>query len=464
MTNFSYRRFPWITWMGLGVFALQAHAGAFSLYTEGSASAIQNFAAGIAAEGHDASVAWYNPAAMVLLKKPEMIIGGIGVTPTLNLSGTASFYQININDDELLPPYQESFKNLDGGREAVVPNLHVVMPLGDKYAYGISILVPYGLSSDWSNDSPLRYAGTLSSLRVIDVSPEIAGYLTDQLSVGAGVDFQWADVNFNNVIGSPAALEYGIVPPQPATLWDSPLDNHGTSYGVGFHVGALLAFFQNHTRFGFDYHYGVNQQFKGHSIINGVLADNNLENPNAELRSDLLSTNNIKFPDIMTFSVFQKVSEKIDMMGSIVYTLWSPFTSIQLNNIEVVNPRELEYMYTNAVTYQNYQNALRASFGMNYQLTDKWQLRWGGGYDQTPTNNRDRDSRLPDVDKFAIAVGAHWQYNEHLGLDVGYSYLLPVSDIQVNKYQALDSDNWINVNATGHGYAQLLGVQAVLRK
>jgi long-chain fatty acid transport protein len=464
MTNNFHTRLRRFSLIGLGFCTIQTFAGAFSLYTEGSVSAIQNFAAGIAAEGRDASVAWYNPAAMVLLKKPELVIGGIGVTPTLNLSGTASFYQININDDELLPPYQQTFKDIDGGREAIVPNLHLVMPLGDRFAYGLSVLVPYGLSSNWSDDSPLRYAGTLSSLRVVDVSPEIAGYVTDHFSLGAGVDFQWADVNFNNVIGSPAALEYGVTPPQPPTLWDSPLENHGTSYGVGFHVGALFTFLQDRTRFGFDYHYGVTQQFKGYSIINGVLADNNLENADAELRSDLLTSNHIKFPDIYTFSLFQKVSDKVDMMGSIVYSIWSPFNSIQLNNIAVVNPRELEYMYTNATTYQNYQNTLRASFGMNFQLTDKWQLRWGGGYDQTPTNNQDRDSRLPDLDKLAIAVGAHWQYNEHLGFDVGYSYLFPISDIQVNKYQQLDADNWITVNATGHGYAQLFGVQAVLRK
>ena len=101
MTNIFQTRLRRLSWMGLSFCTIQTFAGAFSLYTEGSVSAIQNFAAGIAAEGRDASVAWYNPAAMVLLKKPELVVGGIGVTPSLNLSGTASFYQININGFKL---------------------------------------------------------------------------------------------------------------------------------------------------------------------------------------------------------------------------------------------------------------------------------------------------------------------------------------------------------------------------
>lgn len=446
--------------ISVSTLSLNVFAGAFSLYTEGSASAVANYAAGIAAEGRDASVGWYNPAALVLLRKTEVVAGFVGVLPTATLSGSSSFYQIEPGFDELLPPYQQNFSNLNGGREAIVPNLHVAIPVGDRVTYGLSVLVPYGLSSDWPEDSALRYAGTYSSLKVVDLAPEMGGLITDNFAVGAGMDLQWADVNFNNVIGTPAALQFLEINP---TAFDSPLKNHGNSFGFGFHAGFLMKWHEDRTRFGFNYAYGVTHQFQDSSNLTGLLADPNFENKNATFVSNMLKSNDIKFPDVMTFSLFQQVNDKIALMGSVVYTLWSSFDKIVLQNIGVYQAETDSLGYADAVTVQNYQNALRASVGINYQISDHWQLRAGGGYDQTPTNSVDRDTRLPDVDKLAIAGGAHWDYNEHWGFDAGYSYLWPLDDVKINKTQILDTYNYLNVVATGHAYVQLFAAQLVWR-
>ena len=449
-----------LKFLSVSSLSLNVFAGSFSLYTEGSASAVGNYAAGIAAEGRDASVGWYNPAALVLLRKPEIVAGFVGVLPRASLSGTASFYQIDPNYDELLPPYQQTFSNLNGGREAIVPNLHLALPIGDKVTYGLSVLVPYGLSSNWSEDSALRYAGTYSSLKVVNLAPEIGGLITDHFAIGAGMDLQWADVDFNNVIGAPAALQYRSAEADP-TAFDSPLKNHGNSFGFGFHAGFLMKWHDDRTRFGFNYAYGATHQFEGSSLITGLLADPNFEDKNATFLSNLLKSNDIKFPDVMTFSLFQQVNDKIALMGSVVYSLWSSFDKIILQNIGVYQVETDSLGYADAVTVQNYQNALRASVGINYQISEHWQLRAGGGYDQTPTNPIDRDTRLPDVDKLAIAGGAHWDYNEHWGFDAGYSYLWPLADAIINKTQILDNYNYLNVVATGHAYVQLFAAQLV---
>ena len=450
------RLYSSILLLSLGTFSVDVLAGGFSLYTEGSASAVGNYAAGIAAEGRDASVGWYNPAAMVLLQKPEIVLGAVGVMPVASLSGTAGFYQREPGYDELLPPYIQSFSNIDGAREAIVPNLHLVLPVGERLRYGLSIISPLGLSTNWGEDSPLRYAGTFSKLQVINVSPEMGGLINDHLAIGWGLDLQWASVDFDNVLGIPAGAQ---LTDQKPSEFDSPLKNHGKAFGAGFHAGVLLKLNADRTRFGFNYEYGVTQSFKGSSSLSGVLADDLLQNKDAYASTNELYTNDIRFPDILTFSLYQQVNDKVALMGSIVYSIWSPFNTIVLNNVVAYSAENGQVDLQSASAIQNYQNALRASFGMNYQLTEQWQFRWGGGYDQTPTNNTDRDIRLPDVDKFAIAVGAHWQSTQHLGFDIGYSYLLPVDNTVINKRQDLDSNNWVEVNATGHSYAQLFAAQ-----
>ena len=68
-----------------------SQAGGFSLYTESSVVALGNYGAGVAAEAADASIGWYNPAGLVLIKKPQLILGGIGVFPSTKLSGNSTY-------------------------------------------------------------------------------------------------------------------------------------------------------------------------------------------------------------------------------------------------------------------------------------------------------------------------------------------------------------------------------------
>lgn len=425
-------------------------AGAFSLYTEASASAVGNYAAGVAAEGRDASIGWYNPAALVLLHQTEVVGGVVGVSPTANLSGQASFYQ---NGGAGFLQYRENFQNLNGGREAIVPNFHLAIPVGERVTYGFSAVAPMGLATNWPQDSALRYAGTLSALRVVDLSPEMGGRITDQFAVGWGLDVEYSDVHFDNILGAPTT------PGAAATAFDTQLTNYGQSYGLGFHAGFLVLSKDENTRFGFNYQYGITHQFMDSSKLSGPLADPDNFNPSAVFVSPFLESNLVKFPDILTFSLYQQIGPQVAMMGSLVYTLWSPLKTIELRNVAAYDVTS-GLVYANVQTLQNYRNALRFSYGMNYNLSDKSQLRWGVGYDQTPTNSIDRDIRLPDVDKIAFALGLQWKYNQHWVIDAGYSYLFPAADVSIHKTQVLDSNNYLQVDATGHAYAQLLAIQA----
>lgn len=138
---------PIKTLVGAAIAAIMAnhvaHAGAFSLYTESSAAAIGNFAAGVAAEGRDSSIAWFNPAGMVLIHQSEAVVSGVGVFPSTKLGGTSTF------NTEGFPPYVQSFQGLQGAQDAVVPAVHYVRPLGERAAFGFSVVSPFGLSTDW---------------------------------------------------------------------------------------------------------------------------------------------------------------------------------------------------------------------------------------------------------------------------------------------------------------------------
>ena len=76
--SFNYL-YIFVALTGMGGVYSDAYSGAFSLYTEGSASAVGNFAAGVAAEARDASIGWYNPAGLALIRNQQVVLGATGV-------------------------------------------------------------------------------------------------------------------------------------------------------------------------------------------------------------------------------------------------------------------------------------------------------------------------------------------------------------------------------------------------
>lgn len=442
-----------------GVIATSAaHAGAFSLYTESSAIALGNYAAGAAAEATDASTGWYNPAGLVLVKDQQAIFGGAGVFPVAKLNGTSTFSTLGTDS------YIQTFNGLNGAENGFVPSFHYALPLGDKAAFGFSVVSPFGLSTDWGVNSPVRYEATLSELLTANFSPELAAYLTDNFSFGAGLDLQYAKVKFNRIIGVPTALPLDI-----ANVDDTLTYNRGTSFGVGYHLGVMGMFNDTHTRVGLNYQSRLKHKFNGYSQLSGPLANtgnlNNSPLPDTVRRNINLSSNDIEMPGVLTLSAYQDLNDTFALLGSLVYTDWTGFNTIQLNGVAAPSPDNAGNVIPvtiNSTSPQNYNGAWRAALGVNYKVNDLWKVRVGGGYDQTPTNNIDRDVRLPDVDRFALSIGAHYQMKPTVGFDAGYTHLFAVNDPTMNRTDVLTSTSSYNVLATGGSVsADLVGLQVV---
>lgn len=448
----------------LGLMTNASYAGGFSLYTESSPAAIGNFAAGIAAEAADASTGWYNPAGLTLINQPQVVFGGVGVFPSSKLTGSSQY------NTPLTPtPYVRSYSNMNGAEDAFVPAFHYALPLNERITLGLSLVSPFGLSTKWGRQDPVRYAATFSELLTTNLSPEIGAKINENFALGAGLDIQYARVKFNSVLGSPALLQayaqlpFGITP----TALDSYSYNKGDSYGVGFHVGGLFMFNESHTRLGLNYQSKMRHKFQGHSRLTGALATPGLTplnpvsipdaNPSAVYWSNSLFSNHIEFPDVITLSGYHTVDEKLALLGSVVYTGWNSFKTIQLNNVAAYDSAKMQQTQINSTSTQNYKNAWRFAVGANYQLNEQWMLRVGGGYDETPTNNADRDVRLPDSDRWALSLGTHYQWRPDLGVDVGWTHLW-AENTTINKTIPLGTSEF-TVNARGKAHADLVGAQ-----
>ena len=449
----------------IGVFSTGvAQASGFALYGESSGYTVGNYAAGVAAEAADASTGWYNPAGLALIRDKQAVFGGTGIFPVVKIDGSSTFATTGA------PSYIQRYNGVNGGYDGFVPASHFALPVGERTTLGLSITAPFGLSTDWKPNSPVRYSATYTEVLTATISPEMGSQITDHFALGAGLDFQYSRVKFNQMIGVPTL--FSILGENPAIV-DTFSNNKGSSWGLGFHVGVMSMFNDNHTRVGINYQSRVRHSFYGHSELKGKLANNfNLVDttlPAAGVwKNNDLFSDPIEFPDVVTLSGYQDINEQWALLGSVVYTGWHVFKEIQLNNVPAPNvgPALEEFPVTQANINnrvpQNFDDAWRVSVGANYHINPQWMVRVGGGYDQTPTNNTDRNTRLPDVDRWALAVGGHYQMKPNLGFDFGYTHLFSASNPSLNYTQRLSETSTYTINSgSGKFSADLVGAQVV---
>ena len=146
-----------------------ASAQAFGLNEIGSCAVARAFAI-TASPCQDASTIYWNPAAATTLTGWSAIAG----VASVSLNG--SFDQ------------DTTFRHFD----ADVPTEyipHVFVNYHDstsRWAYGLGVYVPYGLTSEWSDDFPGRFLALRAHLQTVYVQPNVAWKLNSKWSIGGG--------------------------------------------------------------------------------------------------------------------------------------------------------------------------------------------------------------------------------------------------------------------------------------
>ena len=158
--------------LALALLGLPAEAGAqaFGLNEIGTCAMSRGFAM-TASPCDDASRIYWNP-------------GALPTTNGFSFYGGAAVIKINgdFTRDTSFTTYKADPPT------AVVPHVFLDYRAG-KLAYGIGAYVPYGLTSQWSDNFPGRFSAKKASLQTIYVQPNISYQLNDDWSVGGGPVF-----------------------------------------------------------------------------------------------------------------------------------------------------------------------------------------------------------------------------------------------------------------------------------
>ncbi len=396
-----------------------ASAAGFALI-EQNASGLGNAYAGQAASAQDASTIFFNPAGMTLLPGRQ-VVGAVNlILPSGKFNNTRStaagggFTLAGGNGG-------------DAGALAAVPNMYLSWQINPAWFVGVGVNAPFGLATEYDAGWLGRFHAIKSEIKTINVNPSVAFKVSDNFSIGAGVNWQRAEAEITKAVNYTAVAAASGSAALAAAVGASnegsnKIDGNDSSWG--FNLGILFKP-QPNTTIGVSYRSAMNHTLSGSVVYNnrpaaitGALAIPALFNQ----VGDGPITAKLKLPASYSFAVKHQVNSKWDLLADATRTQWS---SIQSLDIIRSTGTALEN-----VPFQ-WKDTWRFGLGVNYRYDDAWTLRGGVAFDKSPVDDVYRIPRLPDEDRTWVSFGAQYRITKQGAIDFGYAHLF-VKDPSVN--------------------------------
>lgn len=427
----------------LGHWAFFGSAGGagFALI-ENSASGMGSAFAGAAALAEDPSTVWFNPAGMTLLQEQQVALALHGVMPSASFTDKGSYINPALTGDTVTP-YSLSGANDTTDVAALVPNFYYVVPIDDRFRFGLGINAPFGLETDYADDWVGRYHATNSQLKTININPALAWQASDSLSLGFGVNMQYIKADLSQKIDSGAVcLRFASTPtlfaqcvsegllPNTVTN-DSEGKVNGDDWSFGYNLG-LLYQFDASNRIGLAYRSEISQTLEGdgeftvNSDLRTILDRAGL----STLFTNTGVTAEADLPASASLSGVFAMNDRLTLLADITWTGWSSFQELRIVFDNPIQPA--------SVTDESWEDSVRYSLGLNYKESSRiWRL--GVAYDETPIPDpQHRTPRIPGNDRTWLALGVGLPVFETIWLDLGYAHLFvddtPIDHTDANGY------------------------------
>ncbi|EKO3653649.1 outer membrane protein transport protein [Vibrio metschnikovii] len=384
----------------------QAMAAGFQLNAQ-SATGLGRAFAGDAVIADNAAVMSRNPAAMALFDKMELSLGFEAIMTDIKVKNAT--YKTHVGPAAGL---EQNADYNDAGGTSIAPNIHLVVPVNEQFAWGVNAYSNFGTRTDFgSNYAGGEYGG---ETEILSANFGISGsYRIDsQWSIGAGLDLIYGQGTLQRSLSS------GLGGTNVIDI------DKADGFGVGFNVGTVYELDENN-RFGLSYRYSP--------TITAKDGDKEVKLP---------------LPDMAEFSGYHRIDNTAFAVHySVQYIGWSAFDKLEFKNQSIdVKPYE-------------WKDGWHYSIGGTYFLNRDWTLRAGYMYD-TSAQDKITSVSVPDSDRQWLSAGFTYQIDDKSNFDFGFTYLMG-KDVQVNestrpKGSPIDVSS---ISATTKADAILVGLQ-----
>ena len=364
-----------------------ASAGGFAIREQSATAQGYSYAGAASGSGGLSSMFW-NPATITMVPGwqsqwnasviiPRSEIDPLPLTPTISFGGSGDIAQ-----------------------DAIIPVSYVSYQFNDYLWLGFTSSTPFGLVSDPRQNWSGQVYSRSSRIFTANFNPIVGVKLNNWLSVAAGPMVEYFDVRFTNAAG--------IAPNDPSAILE------GDDWEGGFTVGMNITPFAGTT-------IGIGYRSSIHHTLEGILATPaGIFGPLA-LKFPIEA--NVNTPDQVAVGLSQVITPALTLHAGFEWQNWS-----RVGDPAIVGPTGVPVSHVPL----NYENGYFYSLGADYKLDERWILRAGFAYEQSPIDTAVRSTRLPDSDRYWVSIGASYQYSEKLSFDVAYTHVfLKGADIRI---------------------------------
>ncbi|ELY5179401.1 outer membrane protein transport protein [Vibrio cholerae] len=393
----------------------QAFAAGFQLNAQ-SATGLGRAFAGDAVIADNAAVMSRNPAAMALFDEMSLSLGFETITTMIDVKD-AKYNGVPIADTD------------DVGGTSVAPNIHLIVPVNEQFAWGVNAYSNFGTKTEFSDSYPASEYGGLTDVKSFNLGLAGSYRLNQEWSFGAGLDLIYGQGTMKRFAS--ATLAAGAKVPTGTPLLNV---DKADGWAVGFNLGTVYELDENN-RFGLSYRYS----------------------PEFKAKDDYGQEITLPLPDIAEFSGFHKIENtQFAVHYSVQWIGWSAFDKIDFENLSSSRSTiaALQAKLTGGVFGKKYewQDGWHYSIGGTYYLNSDWTLRAGYMYDTSAQDSLTSIS-VPDSDRQWLSAGFTYNIDDKSNVDFGFTYLMG-KDVGVKE----DSAGTL-LTATTHADAILLGLQ-----
>ncbi len=284
----------------------------------------------------------------------------------------------------------------DSGQDALVPAAYYTWQIKPDLWIGMSVNSPFGLSvkepGAWAGSG---YGAYWTNLKTYNATPTVAYRINDWISIGAGVQVQYAQTTFGFGYNAllPGNTQAGL---------------NGGGWGYGFTGGITLTPTQYLT-VGVGYRSGINQKLNGTLML-----------PAGAGGTPGSINTSVNLPDIVTGSIRYRFAPQWTALGTVEWSNWS-----RIGTVNVLQPNGAPATAGGSVVALpfQYQDGWFFSAGAEYQWNDRLAVRSGIGYERSPVTDQVRMPLVPDNDRIWLSAGATYQYSNKISLDLAYTHV-----------------------------------------
>lgn len=416
------------TGTALGILVIasaQANAGGLAIREQSAYGQGTSFA-GIAAGGALSSMFW-NPATMTQFQ---------GIVSESNVAGIFPFASHTAVSGTFVPALPGT-NNV--GNAAPVFSGYTSYQLTPDLWLGVSVNAPFGLSESFPDAWAGRnYATDGALLQTFNATPSFAYRINDWISVGAGVQVQYAKASF--AFGIPS-------PPFPsgtqATL-------QGTGWAFGATAGVTLTPTPT-TTIGLGWRSALNQKIEGTLLSNSAVPGSTFGSVNTT----------VDLPDVVSLGIRQRLDARWTLLGT---AEWSNWSRIGTSNILQANGAPALVLGNPQAVHFEYRDGWFFSGGAEYIWSNQLTVRGGIGYEISPVTDQVRTPLVPDNDRFWASLGATWNLSKFMHFDLAYTHLW-VKDTPINLSAASGNPSFNGITYIGNvdGHVDVFSLALVVR-